>query len=92
MIQLAFDIGGTFTDFVLHDADRDRAWFLKVPSTPKAPAEAVLAGIDAILGQAGLTLDAVETVLHATTVATNAIIERKGASVGLVTTAVSGTC
>jgi N-methylhydantoinase A len=86
MIYLAFDIGGTFTDFVLHDDAADRTWFLKVPSTPKSPEKAVLAGIDAILGEAGLDLGRVETVLHATTVATNAIIERKGAHVGLVTT------
>src|SRR5215475_9205843 len=86
MIYLAFDIGGTFTDFVLHDDAADRTWFLKVPSTPKSPETAVLAGIDAILDQAGLDLGRVETVLHATTVATNAIIERKGAHVGLVTT------
>jgi N-methylhydantoinase A len=86
MIHLAFDIGGTFTDFVLHDAAADRSWFLKVPSTPKSPEKAVLAGIDGILAQAGLDLGRIETVLHATTVATNAIIERKGAHVGLVTT------
>ncbi|MGE4080472.1 MAG: hydantoinase/oxoprolinase family protein [Reyranella sp.] len=86
MIHLAFDIGGTFTDFVLHDEATGRAWFLKVPSTPRSPEEAVLSGTDAILRQAGLALADVETVLHATTVATNAIIERKGAHVGLVTT------
>jgi N-methylhydantoinase A len=86
MIYLAFDIGGTFTDFVLHDAAGDRTWFLKVPSTPKSPEKAVLDGIDMIMAQAGLGLDGIETVLHATTVATNAIIERKGARVGLVTT------
>ena len=86
MIHLAFDIGGTFTDFVLHDTAADRTWFLKVPSTPKSPDKAVLAGIDGILAQAGLDLGRVETVLHATTVATNAIIERKGAHVGLITT------
>lgn len=86
MIHLAFDIGGTFTDFVLHDDATERAWFLKVPSTPRSPEDAVLAGIDAVLRQAGLALGDVETVLHATTVATNAIIERKGAHVGLITT------
>jgi N-methylhydantoinase A len=86
VIQLAFDIGGTFTDFVLHDGAADRTWFLKVPSTPQSPEKAVLAGIDTILRQANFALADVETVLHATTVATNAIIERKGAHVGLVTT------
>ena len=79
MISLAFDIGGTFTDFVLHDGAADRTWFLKVPSTPQAPEKAVLAGVDEILGRAGMALSSVDTVLHATTAATNAIIERKGA-------------
>jgi N-methylhydantoinase A len=86
MIHLGFDIGGTFTDFVLHDTATDRSWFLKVPSTPQSPETAVLAGTDEILRRAGLGLADVETVLHATTVATNAIIERKGAQVGLITT------
>jgi N-methylhydantoinase A len=86
MISLAFDIGGTFTDFVLHDGAADRTWFLKVPSTPQAPEKAVLAGVDEILGRAGMALSSVDTVLHATTAATNAIIERKGAEVGLLTT------
>jgi N-methylhydantoinase A len=86
MISLAFDIGGTFTDFVLSDGAAGRTWFLKVPSTPQAPEKAVLAGVDAILSRAGIKLSAVDTILHATTVATNAIIERKGAEVGLITT------
>ncbi len=86
MIHLAFDIGGTFTDFVLHDDTADRTWFLKVPSTPNAPEKAVLAGVDQVLAQAGIALSGVDSVLHATTVATNAIIERKGANVGLLTT------
>jgi len=86
MISLAFDIGGTFTDFVLHDGAADRTWFLKVPSTPQAPEKAVLAGVDEILGRASMALSSVDTVLHATTAATNAIIERKGAEVGLLTT------
>ncbi|MBS0537164.1 MAG: hydantoinase/oxoprolinase family protein [Proteobacteria bacterium] len=86
MISLAFDIGGTFTDFVLHDSTRDRTWFLKVPSTPTSPEKAVLAGVDEILGRAELGFPAVDTVLHATTVATNAIIERKGAAGSLLTT------
>jgi N-methylhydantoinase A len=86
MISLAFDIGGTFTDFVLHDGAANRTWFLKVPSTPSSPEKAVLAGVEEVMARAGLELGAVDTVLHATTVATNAIIERKGAPVGLLTT------
>ncbi|HUK07027.1 MAG TPA: hydantoinase/oxoprolinase family protein [Stellaceae bacterium] len=87
MIRLAFDIGGTFTDFVLHDDATGRIWSLKVPSTAKDPAEAVAAGLKLALAQADIELAAVDTVLHATTVATNAIIERKGAPAALITTA-----
>jgi N-methylhydantoinase A len=87
MISLAFDIGGTFTDFVLNDGSAERTWFLKVPSTPRSPEKAVLDGVDEILRRAGVALSQVGSVLHATTVATNAIIERKGANVGLLTTA-----
>jgi len=87
MIRLAFDIGGTFTDFVLHDDATGRTRSLKVPSTAKDPAEAVAAGLELALAQADIELAAVDTVLHATTVATNAIIERKGAPAALITTA-----
>ena len=86
MIRLAFDIGGTFTDFVLEDGARGRLVTHKRPTTPKAPAEAVVAGLRALLAEQGLTGSDLDTVLHATTVATNAIIERKGAPTALITT------
>ena len=86
MIRIAFDIGGTFTDFVLHDAASGDMRFSKVPSTPSKPADAVLAGIDALFEQLDIKPEEVEGSLHATTVATNAIIERKGNRTALVTT------
>ena len=92
MIRVAFDIGGTFTDFVLSDGGEDggASHFLKVPSTPKDPSQAVLAGLDVLFRQADIGADigaeAVDSVLHATTVATNAVLERKGAATGLITT------
>jgi N-methylhydantoinase A len=87
MIRVAFDIGGTFTDFVLHDdADGGGTHFLKVPSTPRDPGEAVMAGLEVLLDKAGIEAGAVDGVLHATTVATNAVLERKGAAAGLITT------
>ena len=86
MIRVAFDIGGTFTDFVLHDDVGGSTHFLKVPSTPADPGEAVLAGLDALLAQAGAGAGSVDRVLHATTIATNAVLERKGAPTGLITT------
>ena len=87
MIRIAFDIGGTFTDFVLEDAARGVVRFGKTATTPRNLEAAVLEGFDAILAAHGAEPGAVETVLHATTIATNAILERKGARTALVTTA-----
>jgi N-methylhydantoinase A len=84
MIRVAFDIGGTFTDFVLH-AD-DQSYVLKIPTTPANPALAVDEGLRSLLTQAGIDASGVDSVLHATTVATNAVLERKGAATGLITT------
>lgn len=84
MIRVAFDIGGTFTDFVLGDGRN--SYFLKVPSTPKDPSQAVLAGLGVLFQKAGINANAIDSVLHATTVATNAVLERKGAATGLITT------
>ncbi|MSP67517.1 MAG: hydantoinase/oxoprolinase family protein [Alphaproteobacteria bacterium] len=86
MAQIALDIGGTFTDFVLRLPERGTSLFWKVPTSPGDPTVAVLDGLDALLRHAGVAPAAVTTVLHATTVATNAIIERKGAPTALITT------
>ena len=75
---LAVDTGGTFTDFLLLDGGRLQA--LKLPSTPGDPAEAVLAGARALIGP-----DRPFLLLHGSTVATNALLERKGARVVLIT-------
>ncbi|HTV87523.1 MAG TPA: hydantoinase/oxoprolinase N-terminal domain-containing protein, partial [Stellaceae bacterium] len=82
--RLAVDIGGTFTDCVL-EAGGDR-WSRKVLTTPEAPEAGVLAGIDAILGEAGVAPPSLSIVIHGTTLATNAIIERKGARTALLVT------
>ena len=87
MIRVAFDIGGTFTDFVLADDASGRTLSLKVPTTPADPSVAVLSGLNEILRLAGHKGSGVAALLHATTVATNAVLERKGAATGLVTTA-----
>src|SRR5262249_40451975 len=87
MIRLAFDIGGTFTDFVLHDGASGTLHTLKVPTTLREPGEAVIAGLELLLAKTGIPGSAIATVLHATTVATNAVLERKGAATGLITTA-----
>jgi N-methylhydantoinase A len=86
MIRVAFDIGGTFTDFILDDRATGTTHVLKVPTTPSDPSKAVIAGLRQLLEVAGVGGDAVDSVLHATTVATNAVLERKGAPTGLITT------
>jgi N-methylhydantoinase A len=85
MTRIGFDIGGTFTDFAL-DAPGRPLVFHKVSSTPADPAVAVQRGIAELLEIAGVTPGAVDQVLHATTVATNAVLERRGARTALITT------
>ena len=82
--RLAVDIGGTFTDIVLEA--RGKRWTGKVLTTPRAPEEAVVAAVQEILAQAGLKPDALDIFILGTTLATNALIERKGAKTALVTT------
>lgn len=84
--RLSFDIGGTFTDFVLEDGRNGRRHFCKVLSTHQDPAAAVMDGIGTLLSEAGLAPADIDVLLHATTVATNAILERKGARTALVAT------
>ena len=82
--RLAVDIGGTFTDVVLEqDGELSTS---KVLTTPGAPEDGVLIGIEEVLGKAGMAPGDVGILLHGTTLATNAIIERKGANVALITT------
>ncbi|CAH2604465.1 N-methylhydantoinase A [Rhodovastum atsumiense] len=82
--RLAVDIGGTFTDLALdHDGRRTTA---KVLTTPAAPEQGVLAGVRQVLATAGLTAADIALLVHGTTLATNAIIERKGARTALLTT------
>ncbi|MCS6891867.1 MAG: hydantoinase/oxoprolinase family protein [Rhodovarius sp.] len=83
--RLAVDIGGTFTDLVLDIPGRE-ALSAKLLTTHAAPERAVLDGVAAILGQAGLAPAEIGLVIHGTTLATNALIERKGARTALLTT------
>ncbi len=83
---LGFDIGGTFTDFVLLDEASGRIRVHKVLTTPHDPAEAVLSGVRELLESASAQSSEVSLVIHGTTLVTNAILERKGAKVGLLTT------
>jgi N-methylhydantoinase A/oxoprolinase/acetone carboxylase beta subunit len=85
--RLAIDVGGTFTDVVLLDAGTGALRFGKVLSTPEDQSIGSLEGVRGTLAEAGVAPGAVRDVVHATTVATNAVLERKGALTGLVTTA-----
>jgi N-methylhydantoinase A/oxoprolinase/acetone carboxylase beta subunit len=85
-IAIGVDIGGTFTDIVLIEDGTGRAFSAKILTTPEHPAAAVLDGVEAVLAQAGSGHAATRTIVHGTTLATNAIIERKGARTALLTT------
>lgn len=76
------DVGGTFTDVVLHDAETGRLRIAKVFSTPGDQAEGLLSG----LNQLQVPVELIGAVVHGTTVATNAVLERKGDRCALVTT------
>src|SRR5262245_20470963 len=82
--RLAVDIGGTFTDIVLLVGKR--RFINKLLTTPRAPEQAVIAGVRDILARAGLAFGDIALFVHGTTLATNAIIERKGARTALLTT------
>jgi N-methylhydantoinase A len=84
--RLGVDVGGTFTDVLLVDEQAGSTWRAKTSSTPRDQSVGVLHGIDLVCEQAGVDRGAIAHVLHGTTVATNAILEGKGATVGLVTT------
>lgn len=87
--RLGVDVGGTFTDLFLvgENGDSGGAQFrVKTPSTPSDPSEGVLNGVRRICEEAGIQVGDVRNILHGTTVATNAVLESKGARVGLITT------
>jgi N-methylhydantoinase A len=85
MIRIASDIGGTFTDVVL-DA-QGRLFTAKVLTTPAAPEQGLLEAVDRVLGASGLSPGRVDQMIHGTTLATNALIERRGARVAQIVTA-----
>ena len=85
--RLGVDIGGTFTDFALLEQATGRLVIHKQLTTPADPSVAVLAGVPVVLSRAGVTIGDVDTVVHGTTLVTNALIERRGAVTGMVCTA-----
>lgn len=87
MYRIGFDVGGTFTDFTVHDARDGSLRYFKTPSTPADPSEAIEAGLRALFEEFGIAAEEVAFVGHGTTVATNMVIERRGVRTGLITTA-----
>jgi 5-oxoprolinase (ATP-hydrolysing)/N-methylhydantoinase A len=84
--RIGFDIGGTFTDFILYDDREGSVTLHKRLTTPHDPSEAALIGLGELVDMAGIGLADVGEIVHGTTLVTNAIIERKGAKLGLITT------
>lgn len=85
-LTIGIDIGGTFTDVVALDKDGKTTSFTKVASTPSNPAIGVLNGLEKILGMRGQALGDLGRLVHSSTVSLNAILERKGARLGLLAT------
>ncbi|WP_210490881.1 hydantoinase/oxoprolinase family protein [Microvirga antarctica] len=84
--RLGFDVGGTFTDFMLVDQETGTTFLNKCLTTPDDPSRGVMDGLLPLLDRAGVGGDDVDIAIHATTLITNALIERKGARTALLTT------
>ena len=84
---IGVDVGGTFTDFYALDEEHGVEYVHKTPSTPANPAAAILAGLDELCRQYGIPPAEIVRLSHGTTVGTNALIQRKGRPVAVITTA-----
>jgi N-methylhydantoinase A len=85
-MKLGIDIGGTFTDLVLLDESNSTLYFGKTLTTYPDPTLGILNGVNELLQQHGKHVSDVKTLVHGTTLVTNAVIERKGAKTALITT------
>ena len=79
--RIGVDVGGTFTDLVLHDPQRDAVHTGKLLTTPEDPSRAIIEGVQRILREAGLAPSDLHSIVHGTTLVTNTVIERTGAKV-----------
>jgi N-methylhydantoinase A/oxoprolinase/acetone carboxylase beta subunit len=86
MLLVGIDIGGTFTDLALYDSAQERLVVHKVRSTPDDPGRALVTGIGELCERAGVPWGELDGILHGTTVATNAVLEHRGARTGMLTT------
>jgi len=85
-LRIGIDVGGTFTDIVMVDDKTGNLHFAKVSTTPPKLWEGVLNGIAKVLEKAEASIEDVDYIVHGTTIGTNALIEKKGAKTGLITT------
>ncbi len=85
-VRIGVDVGGTFTDLVLHDEARGLTQAGKLPTTPAEPSRGVIEGIGRLLADTGTAIAQVSDIVHGTTLVTNTILERTGARVGLLAT------
>jgi len=83
-VRIGVDIGGTFTDIALEVGSRRLT--AKTLTTPRSPEQGVLSALESVAAEAGIVPDDVQLIIHGTTLATNALIERKGAKTALLTT------
>ena len=86
-MRIGIDVGGTFTDVILVDEKVGKFCYTKTPTTHQDLAEGVLKGLGEILDIAAVSMSDVDYIIHGTTIGTNAIVEGKGAKIGLITTA-----
>ena len=84
--RIGIDIGGTFTDFAIMEEATGRLWIHKQLTTPDDPSAAVLDGLGHLLAKAGVSIGAVGTIVHGSTLVTNAVIERRGCRTGMLVT------
>src|SRR5690348_12448482 len=87
MYLIGVDVGGTFTDIVFADTQTGQALIHKTPTTKDDPSRGVLAGIGELCARFDLPREAIDHVLHGTTIGTNAVLEHDGAVTGMITTA-----
>jgi N-methylhydantoinase A len=86
LYRLGVDTGGTFTDLCVYNESVRKITVAKVPSTPADPSQAVLSGIQNLIENQSVSPDQISFLIHGTTVATNALLEGKGAPTALITT------
>jgi N-methylhydantoinase A len=85
-VRVGVDVGGTFTDLVLHDPRRDLVHTGKLLTTPDDPSEAIVVGVQRLLKETDINASDLHSIVNGTTLVTNTVIERTGATVGLITT------